>query len=77
MGDLVPGGDGALSITYLVRSVATAVALSAAVRELPNGEWAVESYSYPGASVQYRIVAANKGNETLREVLVHANLPQM
>jgi len=73
MGDLAPGE--AFTITYLVRSVATAVSIVAAVREIPAGAFAAKSGAEPGASVQYRIVAQNKGNEPLREVLMHANLP--
>jgi len=75
MGDLPPGGDGAFSVTFLMRSVATAVTIRSQVRELPDGDWSAESKSYPGALIQYRIEVENKGNEPLRETLIHANLP--
>jgi len=75
LGDLHPGGDGAFSISFLMRSVATAMSIQAQVRELPNGSWSTKSESRPGASIQYRTIVVNKGNEALRETLIHVNLP--
>lgn len=74
VGDVPAGEDGSFSITFLMRSIATAIAIRAQVRELPDGNWAAKSTSRPGARIQYRIEVENKGNEVFRETLVHANL---